>query len=264
MKKTKFAVLLTAFMVVLGLSSCLGEPDPYNTATEIMKVERGYMGIGYTFESSAGYSVEPTNSSMFTSDINSTYAWVTYKYDTRTTVINENNKTIDAEIQYLLPINDIEHNWGPLEEANAAMHTVSESVKFYDKNNIFIDLTYYYESSNDQDDLTEELGKHNFNLTKVTAEEDEDVTDDTMVLILNHMVDDADNNEERKSLGAETRHFDLNSVLQGNVPEKILIKFKQNSNSIEAGDKAQDSYIEIKYKYIVDTYFSNSTSNSSL
>ncbi|MDN0070666.1 hypothetical protein QVN97_01405 [Bacteroides caecigallinarum] len=259
MKKTKFAVLLTAFMAVLGLSSCLGEPDPYNTVTEIMKVERGYMGIGYTFESSAGYSVEPTNSSMFTSDINSTYAWVTYKYDTRTTVINENNKTIDAEIQYLLPINEIEPGYGAM-EANAAMFAVSESVKFYDKTNIFINLTYYYESSNDQDDLTEELGKHDFYLTKATAEEDEDVTDDTMVLFLTHMVADAENNEDRKAKCTETRHFDLNYLLQGSVPEKILIKFKQNSSSIEAGDKADDSNIEIEYKSIIDTYFNNNSS----
>lgn len=259
MKKTKFAVLLTAFMAVLGLSSCLGEPDPYNTATEIMKVERGYLGIGYTFESSGGYSVEPTNSSMLTSDINSAYAWVTYKYDTRTTVINENNKTIDAEIQYLLPINSIEEGYGSM-EANAAMFAVSESVKFYDKTNIFIDLTYYYEYSNDEDDLTEELGKHRFYLTKATAEEDEDVTDDTMVLFLTHMVDDADNNENRKAKGSETRHFNLNYLLQGSVPEKILIKFKQNSSSIDAGDKANDSNIEIKYKSIIDTYFNNNSS----
>lgn len=259
MKKTKFAVLLTAFMAVLGLSSCLGEPDPFYTAQEIMKVERGYLGIGYTFESSAGYSVEPTNSSMFTSDINSAYALVTYKYDTRTTVINENNKTIDAEIQYLLPINEIEPGYEAM-EANAAMFAVSESVKFYDKTNIFIDLTYYYESSNDQDDLTEELGKHDFYLTKATAEEDEDVTDDTMVLFLTHMVADADNNEDRKAKGTETRHFNLDYVLQGSVPEKILIKFKQNSSSIEAGDKADDSKIEIEYKSIIDTYFNNNSS----
>ena len=94
MKKTKFAVLLTAFMAVLGLSSCLGEPDPYNTVTEIMRVQ-GFMPL-YSFKSSAGYSVEPTNSSVFNSSIDANFAWVTYKYDTRTTVINENNKTIDA------------------------------------------------------------------------------------------------------------------------------------------------------------------------
>lgn len=255
MKKTKFAVLLTAFMAVLGLSSCLGEPDPYNTVTEIMRVQ-GFMPL-YSFKSSAGYSVEPTNSSVFNSSIDANFAWVTYKYDTRTTVINENNKTIDAEIQYLLPINEIEPGYGAM-EANAAMFAVSESVKFYDKTNIFIDLTYYYESSNDQDDLTEELGKHDFYLTKATAE-DEDVTDDTMVLFLTHMVADAENNEDRKAKGTETRHFDLNYLLQGSVPEKILIKFKQNSSSIEAGDKANDSSIEIKYKYIVDNYFDNNT-----
>lgn len=262
MKKTKFAVLLTAFMAVLGLSSCLGEPDPYYTGTEIMKVNN-FMGF-YSFKSSAGYSVEPTNSSMITSDVNSAYAWVTYKYDTRTTVINENNKTIDAEIQYLLPINEIEEAPVSLEDANAAMYAVSESVRFYDKTNIFIDLTYYYESSDKQEDLTDELAKHNFYLKKATAEEDEDVADDTMVLFLTHMVADADNNEDRKAKGTETRHFDLNYILEGNVPEKILIKFKQNSSSIEAGDKAENSNIEIKYKYIVDTYFSNSTSNSGL
>ena len=39
MKKTKFAVLFTAVMAVLGLSSCLGETDPYNTSTEIMKID---------------------------------------------------------------------------------------------------------------------------------------------------------------------------------------------------------------------------------
>lgn len=256
MKKTKFAVLLTAFMAVLGLSSCLGEPDPYNTVTEIMKVD-GFMGF-YSFKSSGGYSVEPTNSSVFNSSIDANFAWVTYKYDTRTTVINENNKTIDAEIQYLLPINEIEPGYGAM-EANAAMFAVSESVKFYDKTNIFIDLTYYYESSNDQDDLTEELGKHDFYLTKATAEEDEDVTDDTMVLFLTHMVADAENNEDRKAKGTETRHFDLNYVLQGSVPEKILIKFKQNSSSIEAGDKADDSKIEIEYKSIIDTYFNNNS-----
>lgn len=257
MKKTKFAVLLTAFMAVLGLSSCLGEPDPYNTVTEIMRVQ-GFMPL-YSFKSSAGYSVEPTNSSVFNSNIDANFAWVTYKYDTRTTVINENNKTIDAEIQYLLPINEIEPGYGAM-EANAAMFAVSESVKFYDKTNIFIDLTYYYESSNDQDDLTEELGKHDFYLTKATAEEDEDVTDDTMVLFLTHMVADAENNEDRKAKGTETRHFDLNYLLQGSVPEKILIKFKQNSSSIEAGDKADDSNIEIEYKSIIDTYFNNNSS----
>lgn len=253
MKKTKFAVLLTAFMAVLGLSSCLGEPDPYVTGTEIMKVE-GFMGF-YSFKSSFGYTVEPTNSNVLTSDINSDYAWVTYKYDTRTTVINENNTTIDAEIQYLLPISEISLPYEDV-EPNIAIHTASESVKFYDKYNIFIDLAYYYKSSSDNDELRNELAKHSFYFTRATAEEDDDVTNDTMVFNLIHQVTDSENNEERRNLGSETRHFNLQNILQGSVPEKIIIKFKQNSSSASM-DNALDRQFEIEYKDIVDKYFNN-------
>lgn len=258
MKKTKFAVLLTAFMAVLGLSSCLGEPDPYFTGTEIMKVD-GFMGF-YSFKSAAGYTVEPTNSSVLTSDINTEYAWVTYKYDTRTTVINNDTKSINAEIQYLLPISDISYGYD--EEPNVSIHTVSENVKFYDEYNIFIDLTYFYKSSDDQEDLKEELDQHSFYLTKATAENDDDVNDNTMVLNLVHQVADSDINKERKAWGTESRHFNLSYVLEGTKPEKIIIKFKQNSSSIDLVDSAYDSKIEINYKNIVDTYFPDGESNN--
>lgn len=250
MKKTKFAVLITAFMAVLGLSSCLGEPDPFVTYTEIMKVE-GFMGL-YSFKSSAGYTVEPTNSNVINTTLDSRFAWVTYKYDTRT--VNPNSETIDAEIQYLIPISEIEPGYGEL-NPNAAIYTTSENVKFYDKTNIFIDLSYYYKHSSDNDELQEEIAQHAFYLTKATAEEDEDVNDNTLVLNLTHLVTDADNNEDRKKIGTETRHFDLNYVLQGTTPEKIIIKFKQNTNSIAVDDNAKDSEIEIEYKKIVDSYF---------
>lgn len=256
MKKTKFAVLLTAFMAVLGLSSCLGEPDPYYTGTEIMKVNN-FMGF-YSFKSSYGYTVEPTNSNIITSTIDAKFAWVTYKYDTRTA--NPDSETLDAEIQYLIPISEIEPGYGEL-TPNAAMYTTSETVKFYDKTNIFIDLSYYYEYSSDSDDLKEEIAKHSFYLTKATAEEDEDVTDNTVVLNLIHLVTDADNNEDREKIGTETRHFDLSYVLQGTEPEKIIIKFKQNTSSIDVDDDTKDGEIEIEYKKIVDSYFSGSGSN---
>ena len=253
MKKTKFAVLLTAFMAVLGLSSCLGEPDPFYTGTEIMKVNN-FMGF-YSFKSSVGYTVEPTNSNVITSTLDANYAYVTYKYDTRT--LDPSSDKIDAEIQYLLPINELEYNYNNFED-NAAMHTVSSYIKFFDKTNIFIDLTYFYERTSD-DELTEELAKHSFYLRRATAEED--VADDVIVLYLTHNVTDVDNNENRKSIGTETRHFDLNYVLQGSKPEKIIIKFKQNTSSIDVDDDTKDGKIEIEYKKIVDSYISGSGSN---
>lgn len=249
MKKTKFTVLFTALMTVLGLSSCLGDPDPYVTQTEIMKVN-DYMGF-YSFGSAAGYTVEPTNSNLLTEPFDNQYSWVTYKYDTRT--LTQGSNKIQAEIQYLLPINEIQYMSGSI-ESTASMHTVSSSVKFYDKTNVFINLTYYYKDSEDNDVLKEELAKHNFYLYKATAEEDEDVNDNTMVLYLIHTVSDPDQNGERDDVGTETRHFNLNLVLGGSDPDKIIIKFKQNSSSAAVDDKTNDSEMIISYKEIADYY----------
>lgn len=258
MKKTKFAVFFTALMVMLGLSSCLGEPDPYNTVTEVMKVNN-YLGL-YSFKSAAGYTVQPTNSedlSSSSSSLTSSYAYVSYKYDTRT--ISSTTSTIQAEILYLLPINDITPSYYAT-EANAPMYAVSSSLKFYDKTNIFVDLTYYYKSATN-DELKEELAKHDFVIYRDT--EDEDANDDTVVLVFTHEVSDPENDSERTKLGTETRHFDLTSVLYGNEPEKIIIKFKQNQSSASLDDKnTKDSEITIDYKKIVDQYFSSSTSSN--
>lgn len=251
MKKTKFAVLFTALMAVLGLSSCLGDPDPYYTGTEIMKID-GFTGF-YSFKSAGGYTVNPTNSELLTESLESgSFAYVTYKYDTRTVV--QNSDKIDAEIQYLLPISNITP-YGET-ESNAPMHTVSsESVKFFDKTNMFIDLTYYYENSTDSEKLSEELKKHHFYLSKPMVEDGEEVDNKTLTLNLIHVVDDADNNEKRTSTGSETRHIDLSYFLESET-EKIVINFKQSSGST-IDDSAKDTKIEINYKSIMDQYFND-------
>ena len=252
MKKTKFAVLFTALMVMLGLSSCLGDPDPYFTGTEIMKV-KGFMGL-YSFESAGKYTVEPTNAEAITSEINTEFAVVTYKYDTRT--ITQGASRIQGEILNLLPINDFGFTSGEM-ESNAPIHTVGATVNFFDKTNVFINLTYYYKDSSNAADLKTELDKHRFVIYKATAEEDPDVKDNTMVLYLNHIVADPEINDERLSAGTETRHFDLNYVLGGSEPETIIIKFKYSSKSTM--DDAKESEIRINYKSIIDQYFGNNT-----
>lgn len=252
MKKTKFAVLFTALMVMLGLSSCLGDPDPYFTGTEIMKV-KNYMGL-YSFESAGKYTVEPTNAEAITSEINTEFAVVTYKYDTRT--ITQGASRIQGEILNLLPINDFGFTSGEM-ESNAPIHTVGATVNFFDKTNVFINLTYYYKDSSNAADLKTELDKHRFVIYKATAEEDPDVKDNTMVLYLNHIVADPEINDERLSAGTETRHFDLNYVLGGSEPETIIIKFNYSPKSTM--DDAKESEIRINYKSIIDQYFGNNT-----
>lgn len=252
MKKTKLAVLFTAFMAMMGLSSCLGDPDPYNTMTEIMKVNGGY-GL-YSFKSAGGYTVSPNNPEALTGVLNlGSYAYVTYRYDRTQTIVNND---LEAEIQYLLPINEINRNYDNT-ESNAPMHTVNSNVTFFDKTNLFIDLTYYYNKSSDSEEQSAELNKHSFYLYQATAEEDEDVNENTVVLYLIHTVTDPENNDDRTSAGTETRHFNLSYYVSGE-PDKIIIKFKQSSNSSMEG--ATDNKIEIDYKSIINQYFnSNST-----
>lgn len=254
MKKTKLAVLFAALMVMMGLSSCLGDPDPYFTGTEIMKV-KNFMGF-YSFESAGKYTVEPTNSEAITTTIDSEYAIVTYKYDTRT--ITQGATSIDGEILGLVPINEFSYIPTTL-EANAPIYTLSSSVNFFDKSNIFMNVTYCYKESSSSTDMKEELDKHKFYIYKPSAEEDDDVNDNTTVLYLYHTVTDPENNNDRKSTGTETRHFNLSYVLGSSEPELIIVKFKQSS--YPTMDDAKESEVRIEYKSIINQYFSNSTSN---
>lgn len=260
MKKTKLAVLFTAFMAMMGLSSCLGDPDPYNTLTEIMKVE-GFYGY-YSFKSAGGYTVSPTNAETLTGSLDAGgYALVNYKYDTRTVVQGLNN--IDAEILGLMSIDELEQAYEKT-ESNAPIYVVQPPrinnygvlMNFYDKTNMFIDLTYYYNKLSDSEEQKAELDKHDFYLYQATAEEDEDVKDNTIVLYLIHTVADPENNEKRITAGTETRHFDL-SYYTTDEPEKIIIKFKQSDG--KKMDDAKESKVEIPYKSIIDQYFSNSS-----
>lgn len=244
MKKTKVAVLFTALMAVLGLSSCLGDPDPYTTLPypSIMKVS-GSVGF-YEFEDASGLVVIPKNqealSTIFT---NAEFAFVNFKYDTRE--LTNGTKRLQAEIINFVPINDIMEDYVK-EESNGHTSTISQSPVFFDKNNMFISLEYYYEKFEEYDKLKEELNKHSFGLYLAKQEEDEDVTDDTLVLYFSHRVSDPENNNKRTTRGTETYHFDLSNVLNGNMPEKIIIKYKASTSSSNMNEKYSDIVIEYR------------------
>lgn len=210
-----------------------------------MKIE-GFYGY-YSFKSAGGYTVSPTNAETLTGSLDAGgYAFVNYKYDTRT-VVQGSNK-LDAEIQWMISIDELEQAYEKT-ESNAPMYMVNSKVTFYDKTNMFIDLTYYYNKLSDSEEQKAELDKHDFYLYQATAEEDEDVKDNTIVLYLIHTVADPENNEKREEKGTETLHFDL-SYYTTDEPEKIIIKFKQSDG--KKMDDAKESKVEIPYKSIID------------
>ena len=68
MKKTGLAVFFAALMSVLGLTSCLnGDGNTSGVGQAWVKVS-GSLGF-YTFTTADGYTINPTNQSVLTSEL---------------------------------------------------------------------------------------------------------------------------------------------------------------------------------------------------
>lgn len=173
MKKTKLAVLFTAFMAMMGLSSCLGDPDPYNYGTEYVKIIPSE--YGYSFMSSGRIILNPADQSLVgTSLIGKEYAWINYKYE-----------------------------------------------------------------------------REALDITRL----EEQCTSDKVVLKIHHddLAASEDKDNDKQDYG-EIRYINLYSLLQGQVPDKLVLKFNIYDGN---NDKIKEDSCVVDYKAIVDTYFKN-------
>lgn len=252
MKKTKFAVLLTAFMAVLGLSSCLGEPDPYDYGTAYLKVVPS--GYGYSFMTYNDILLTPNEQSFGVDLMSADYAWVSYKYERETTDLS--SKKVNIILQYSPVAIKKLQDYGSTEEANSYIDYVGLSqyaFPFYGSSTIFLDLSYKIKNVS-QDDLKDELANHSLDIVRVESQ----CTPDRVVLKINHNELDSDGEEhdEKKVNYNDIRYVDLDSFLWGETPEKLVLKFNKYNNVNE--EIKEDSCV-INYKDIVDTYFSSNT-----
>lgn len=251
MKKTKFAVLFTALIAMLGLSSCLGDPDPFVTNTQIMKVANGYPPY-VVFEDAFGTKLVPSNQEVFSTGIDSKFSIVQYKYDTRTA--DAASKEISAEILGYATIASIGPGYEGVEN-NAPMleNTYGDAqYSFFDKNSLFLSLAYYYKEGSGNE-AQSDLKKHHFYLKEGEPKEGEVGNENTLYLDLIHNVGDPENNKDRSKIWSEVRYFDLSSVLYsfGKTPETIKIRYKV----LKYGSEEQElvdatNPIEIKYKQL--------------
>lgn len=250
MKKTKFAVLFTALVSMLGLSSCLGEPDPYTTADGIFKTD-GYIGY-YKFKTAYGITVTPTNQSMVTSDPGD-FAYLYYKYDNRT--VTQGTSEIDVELQQPpVPIKTV--NYIPVEqEGNAPMVSyqnnkeISLTRYLYDKNSLFVNLTYNVKV-NKTDNSKNDLNNHNF---YIFAESNtEGYTENDLVLRLAHVVSPGATVENAEyKVYNDVRRIDLSLFMNsGKEYKRIIIKYQveDNNGSSSEGDET------IKLKDVSEPY----------
>ena len=253
MKKTKFAVLFTAMMAVLGLSSCLGDPDPYNYGTEYVKVVPSL--YGYSFKNFSKYTLNPTDQSQISSTFFDTeYAWINYKYKREdlvagTSEINIELRTSPVAIKEL-------YSYSIDSEGNSYIDYVGLSqyaFPFYDANTMFLDIQYDIKNV-ESDKLSTELAKHSLNISRV----EEDCTSEKVVLKLNHeeLVSSEGDEDVKKGDYGDIRYVNLYSLLNGQTPDKLVIRYNKSTNS----DKTELDSCVVSYKEIVNTYFNNGSS----
>lgn len=250
MKKTKLAVLFTAFMAMMGLSSCLGDPDPYNYGTEYVKIIPSE--YGYSFMSSGRIILNPTDQSLVgTSLIGKEYAWINYKYERE--AVTQSDKEIDITLQYPPVAIEKIQDYGRTEESNSYFDYVALSqyaFPFYDANTMFLDLQYDVNKV-DNDELGNELANHYLDITRL----EEQCTSDKVVLKIHHddLAASEDKDNDKQDYG-EIRYINLYSLLQGQVPDKLVLKFNIYDGN---NDKIKEDSCVVDYKAIVDTYFKN-------
>lgn len=253
MKKTKFAVLFTAMMAVLGLSSCLGDPDPYNYGTEYVKVVPSL--YGYSFKNFSKYTLNPTDQSQISSTFFDTeYAWINYKYKREDLVAGTSEINIELRTS---PVAIKKFDSFSIDsEGNSYIDYVGLSqyaFPFYDANTMFLDIQYDIKNV-ESDKLSTELAKHSLNISRV----EEDCTSEKLVLKLNHEELESSEGDEDVKKGdyGDIRYVILYDLLKGQTPDKLVIRYNKSTNS----DKTELDSCVVSYKEIVNTYFNNGSS----
>ncbi|WP_303187159.1 hypothetical protein [Phocaeicola coprocola] len=269
MKTMKFFMLASAFASMIGFSSCLNGGDYTNSyAGEDFVYVNGFMGT-VSLKNQFGYEYVPSNKEVAADLESGKYAYIAYSYDP--TTVNNTTKMIDVQLygcsqladEYVLSSAPTE------DDANAPIYDVTSSGStggqvtpvFYQLNDVFIPLYYYYKPANNNDDLKAEVALHNFTLYYDQAT---DFNGSTMTLHLRHKIQDFDeeDNKERTSRAYEFRHFSLAAPLYaykgvngGKNPDKIVIEFEQNTYNAEYNeDNVKSETYEIDYKTVVENY----------
>lgn len=251
MKKTKFAVLVTAFIATCGLSSCLGDPDPYNYGTEYVKVVPSL--YGYSFKNFSNFTLNPTDQSLISNSFyNTEYAWVNYKYKREDLVAGVSE--IDIELQ-TSPV-AIKGLYNLPNEGNSYISYVGLSqfaFPFYDANTMFLDIQYDIKNV-ESDKLSSELEKHSLSISRV----EEDCTSEKVVLKLNHEESGTSEDDEdvKKGSYGDIRYVNLYSLLNGQTPDKLVVRYNKSTDS----DKIKLDSCVVNYNEIVNTYFKNNSS----
>lgn len=250
MKKTKFAVLFTALVTMLGFSSCLSDPDPYQTLDGIFKVD-GFLGF-YKFKTAYGMTVTPTNQGVITSDLApGSFAYILYRYDTRN--VSETSTNLDAEIQGSpIPVKMVSSfgHEGMAPQENEAPFVSYQGQKeialtryLYDKHSLFVNLSYNVKV-NKNDNSKNDLNYHDF---YIWEEKSETNNPDELVLRISHIVRETTIENEETRVYNDVRCIDLTRFVQNSEtkPRNIKVIYKVKDGNQSSGSEETIKLVDV-------------------
>lgn len=268
MKKMKLAVLASALVGMLGLSSCLGGGDYENSypGADFVQVS-GYLGMN-SLVNQYGFEYIPSDKTILEKLESGRYAYISYSYDPA--LVDPSAKSLNVQLYGYTQLTDENPSTIPStpteEAANAPVYDVSSPGEylyptFFKLNDLFIPLVYYVKQTDDDDEWKEELAAHSFALYYDAAT---DFKDGEMTLHLRHKIQnfDEEDNKTRTRRGYEYRHYSLiaplseyRSAHEGKNPDKIIIEFEQNTyDATYGGSSVRSNTYQIDYKEVVDNY----------
>ena len=195
---------------------------------------------------------------MLVSELGADYAYLIYQYDETSLV--EGSKEMNVALTGCMPIKTA-NAYSSVEQmdslyANAPLSSVSDQTGplFWDKENVFIPISYYITQTSDDTAKNTELNKHNFQIYY-------DVnggSDTELVLKLRHNVADPDNNSKRLVSVWEYKHFNLAQALnafsmaKGRQPSTISIEYEKGYSGDYTAGNIQLTKHSIDYQSILD------------
>lgn len=257
MKQIKFFAFALTLLMGLTFTSCLdGDNDPIQQLQLVARYGGSYYGSYFT--TSDGLKLIPSDpSKLLNLQSNSLYS-IYFEYNTEESAGKKEISITLLADPALIPTKHVTTS-STIETPNAAMAMLEYSAGyqkitpiFYDKSTMLFPMLFWSISTQDKDEWTKELAKHEF---EVVYSFDEAQEPNTLIFTLKHKVTDTEVEEDkkpvRKTLQVAQYALNVGTAINQAMQEfnnnltKIKVVAKCNSNNSDKLENATDSYIYI-------------------
>lgn len=257
MKQIKFFAFALTLLMGLTFTSCLdGDNNPIQQLQLVARYGGSYYGSYFTTPD--GLKLIPLDpSKLLNLQSNSLYS-IYFEYNTEESVGQKEVNITLLEEPVLVPSKNCMPSEQSLLIPNAAMAMLEYSAGyqkispvFYDKSTMLFPMIFWSIFTQNKEEWTKELAKHEF---EVSYSFDKNKEPNTLILTVKHQVTDVETEEdkkpERKTLQATNYALDMTSAIYAAKAElgtlsKIKVVSKCNRNNSDKLEDALDDCIYI-------------------